>query len=82
MFLLNIYTEQLLETVLLVLREPLSNSLLLSHSWQDEYQAPEYASYLTRFFFPFLKWPKITIGLDKLHAQKQKYITRTHYHSI
>lgn len=53
MFLLNIYTEQLLETVLLVLREPLSNSLLLSHSWQDEYQAPEYASYLTRFFFSF-----------------------------
>lgn len=53
MFLLNIYTEQLLETVLLVLREPLSNSLLLSHSWQDEYQTPEYASYLTRFFFSF-----------------------------
>lgn len=78
-FLLKIYTEQLLEIVILVLLEPL-NSLLLSHCWQDEYQAPEYVGYLTRFFFPFLKWPKITIGLDKLHALK--HIMRTRYRSI
>lgn len=44
------YTEQLLETIPLILLDSLINSLLLSHCWLDKYQAPEDAGYLTIFF--------------------------------